>query len=438
MRILFTTWAWPTHYYPMVPLAWALRAAGHDVRMTSQPAALAAMRASGLPATAIGTDVDVGATFRTASEQVRRGERQPDPFAAGPPPGRGDRFTDRLAGLVDTPALAESYALLRELEEEAIQLHRALWLTSPSPRPWRLSLYGEVAEAMVGDLLAFARSWRPDLIVYDALTFAGPLAAKLLDIPAVRSLFGPDVTYFINAKSIAAVLDRLGLDEVDLLGAATVDPCPASLQYCDALAPARRIRTRYVPYGGLAEVAPWLTEPPARPRICLTWGTSIHRLLGDRAFVSSEVLLGAAKLADERGAELVLAITAGQRRLLPDLLPANVRVVESVPLDALLPTCQALIHQGGAGTMLTGLRHGLPQLVLTQLFDEAANAFQLVAAGAGQTRHARLTSAELLAAGRDLLDDPAYRLAAQALRQEILDLPAPAEVVDKLVELSTA
>jgi UDP:flavonoid glycosyltransferase YjiC (YdhE family) len=59
MRVLFTTFAWPSHYYPMVPLAWALRLAGHEVRMTSQPELLPTMRASGLPVTPVGTDVDL-------------------------------------------------------------------------------------------------------------------------------------------------------------------------------------------------------------------------------------------------------------------------------------------------------------------------------------------------------------------------------------------
>jgi len=38
MRVLFTSWAWPTHLYAMVPLARACRAAGHDVVVASPPA----------------------------------------------------------------------------------------------------------------------------------------------------------------------------------------------------------------------------------------------------------------------------------------------------------------------------------------------------------------------------------------------------------------
>ena len=33
MRVLFAVSAWPGHYFPLVPLGWALRAAGHEVRV---------------------------------------------------------------------------------------------------------------------------------------------------------------------------------------------------------------------------------------------------------------------------------------------------------------------------------------------------------------------------------------------------------------------
>ena len=291
---------------------------------------------------------------------------------------------------------------------------------------------------MVDDLLALARSWRPDLVVYDPLTHAGPLVAKLLGVPAVRSLFGPDVTYFINgageALGLGPLLQRFGLDHLDLLGAASVDPCPPSLQYPATVAPTRRIHTRYIPYNGIAEVPAHLPSND-RTRICLTWGTSVARLLGDHAFLPGEVVLGAAKLAQERDADLVLAITANQRHLLPDL-PPHVKVHENVPLHALLPTCHALIHQGGAGTLLTGLLNGLPQIILTQLVDQTANAIQLVHTGAGLNLPAtNLTATDLLTAGHDLLDNPTYRQAAQHLQHEITTQPTPTHIIDTLREL---
>jgi len=425
MRVLFTTWAWPSHYFPMVPVAWALRAAGHEVRMASQPDLLPTMRASGLPVTAIGRDVDVAAVYRTAADYLRNTE------PGEPGPGRRDRVSNYLADSV-TADMEAGYQTLRGFEDEAMSMFRAIWAQRTALQPDRLSLYGEVADAIVDELLRLARSWKADLIVYDPLTYAGPLVAKLLGIPAVRNLFGPDVTYFIKVTGWNALLERYEVSELDLLGAATIDPCPSALQFPDSVAPTRRLRTQYVPYNGIAEVPSWLPDQPGRKRICLTWGTSIHRLLGDQAFLPAEVLNGCAKLAEERDAELVVAITANQRHLLPPV-PPNVRVLESVPLNSLLPTCDAMIHQGGAGTMLTGLRHGLPQIVLPQLFDEAANAFQIMATGAGQMHAAvGLSAADILAAGHELLDNPGYRAGAHKLRDEIHALPTPAAIVRDL------
>ena len=315
--------------------------------MTSQPDLLPTMRDSGLPSTVVGRDLDIAAVYREATDQVRRIGPNPRQ-GAGAPSGKAERISERLAGDPRITALP-GYRIVRELEDETISIFQAIfrarWTRNPLVKPSALSLHGEIAEAMVDDLLTLGRSWRPDLIVYDPLTHAGPIAAKLLGIPAVRNLFGPDVMYFHTANGLTPLLDRLGLadGDVDVLGAATVDPTPPGLQFPDDVVPANRIRTRYVPYPGLAEVPADLASWPARSRICLTWGTSIHRLLGEQAFLPREVLHGAAKLADEHSAELVLAITASQRGMLPDI-PDGVRVVESVPLEALLATCTALIH----------------------------------------------------------------------------------------------
>src|SRR5262249_30229195 len=64
MKALFPTWAWPSHFFPMVPLAWALRAAGHEVRVASGPELAGTIRASGLPAVSVGTPVDFAGEFR--------------------------------------------------------------------------------------------------------------------------------------------------------------------------------------------------------------------------------------------------------------------------------------------------------------------------------------------------------------------------------------
>src|SRR5690242_10742234 len=64
MRVLFTSWAWRSHYFPSVPLGWAFAAAGHEVRMASQPSLERTIVESGLPAVVVGRDPDLRATVR--------------------------------------------------------------------------------------------------------------------------------------------------------------------------------------------------------------------------------------------------------------------------------------------------------------------------------------------------------------------------------------
>lgn len=444
MRTLFTTWAWPSHYLPMVPLAWALRTAGHEVLMTSQPSLVPAMLSSGLPVTAVGRDLDFGEVHLSAVRELRAAA----PAAkTGQPPRRRGRVSDLLLAAEPDPRVRDriqALIALRDAETDAAPLYRIIRAGRAGNGAAALHrlIFAEIADTMVEGLAELAETWKPDLIVYDPLTYAGPIVAAQLGIPAVRNMFGPDVTYFADAGASAGItplLDRLGVGSVKLLGAATVDQCPPSMQFPDAMVPTRRIRHRYVPYSGMTEVPRWVNETPERPRICVTWGTSMVQLSGDEAFLPEAVFLGAAKLAEDRGAELVLAIKADQRKLLPTPLPDHVRVAESVPLQALLPTCQALVHQGGAGTTLTALSHGLPQLVFTHIPDQAANAHTLVASGAGRTLHiGDLDPDTVLNQGHELLDDPIYTIAALRVQQEMREQPTPAEIIPQLRDIVMA
>src|SRR2546430_4086138 len=73
MRVLFVPWGQTTHWFHMVPLAWAFRAAGHEVRIVAQPGVVAAVAASGLTATHVDRDYDLVATrTREADQGIRQ------------------------------------------------------------------------------------------------------------------------------------------------------------------------------------------------------------------------------------------------------------------------------------------------------------------------------------------------------------------------------
>lgn len=371
--MLFTTWAWPSHYFPLVPLALALREAGHEVRVASPPALRDVIDASGLPAVEVGADVDIPSMARAGAEQGQPWQRGPYPF----------------------------------------------------------DQYLAVAEAMVDDVIAVARAWRPDLLVHEPTAYAGPLAAGVVGIPTVRHLWGPDFTLAarkVEPAVLAPLCRRIGLNEVETLGALTVDPCPPSLQIPGGYV---RRRMRFVPYNGAGTAPRWLRTPAARPRVCATWGTTLARLAGYPHLVAA-----ALAALDGMDVELVAAVTPHDREFLGGL-PSRVRVVESLPLHLLLPTCSVLIHPGGPGTMLTAIAAGVPQFVLPCLPEQPFYAHRLVANGAGLALPPAKFSAEgaRLRVG-ELLGRPAYREAADRLRREMADQPTQGEVVAALAELA--
>jgi UDP:flavonoid glycosyltransferase YjiC (YdhE family) len=97
------------------------------------------------------------------------------------------------------------------------------------------------------------------------------------------------------------------------------------------------------------------------------------------------------------------------------------------------------VHHGGSGTMLGALSSGVPQLVLPQGADQFINAAALAASGAGHGLDAATQAPGAVgAAVADLLGPGPARAAAERLRDEIGEMPSPAEVVPALEAIAEA
>ncbi|MBY0588436.1 glycosyltransferase [bacterium] len=70
-----------------------------------------------------------------------------------------------------------------------------------------------------------------------------------------------------------------------------------------------------------------------------------------------------------------------QQDLLPSPLPSFVAVHPFAPLDLLLPRCEAIVHQGGIGTIAQSIRAGLPQVTTPVAYDQPDNAYRLAKLG---------------------------------------------------------
>lgn len=382
MRTLFVTWGWRSHFYPLVPLAWAIRAAGHEVAVATHPRLVPDVASTGLAVTAVGSDIDFLKAF---GDDIGR--------VAEPGEQRGDRVK---------PEISADGGIVRH------------------------------AEAMVDDLVTFGRQWQPDIVVYDSFNIAAPLLAQLLGVPAIRHLWGPDFTELISVDEGAVtgpLAKRFGGDSVRLAGDLTIDPCPPAMQLPST---SRRQPIRFVPYNGTALMPEWLRVEPERPRICFTWGTLFDQ-------VSGQHLTSAATVADaaaELDVELVISVTTAQRGGFT-AGSAHVRIAEEpVALHLLLPTCSAIVHQGGAGTTMTAMACGVRQLVIPQITDQLFNAGRLAATGAGRVLLGEDTSATRVRTElATLLADETAEEAAAQLRRDNDDRPTPAAVASVLERL---
>ena len=182
---------------------------------------------------------------------------------------------------------------------------------------------------------------------------------------------------------------------------------------------------------GAAAAPDWVLDRPDRRRVCVTWGTSTAALAGDEAFVLPRVVEALAGL----DLEVVLAISPADRAKL-GTLPANARVAENVPLHLFMPTCDAIVNQGGTSSLLTAACHGLPQVMMPQTADNPFNAANFAAGGASITLDpAEAGTEEIGSAVTRVLTETAYRAAAEKIRDEIAAMPPPSAVVRTLEQL---
>ncbi|GII90679.1 activator-dependent family glycosyltransferase [Sinosporangium siamense] len=414
MRVVFATHAEWTHFSGMVPLAWALHNAGHEVRVASQPAMTGHVTRAGLTSVPVGGNHNLGMLLKFADTL--------DPDA--PPPFD---FTE------DRPEKLTWDYLTAGFGDEVV------------PWWWRV-----INDPMIGELTEFCRQWRPDLVIWEPITFAGPIAAKACGAAHVRFVWSADLFGAMRGRYVQ-VRDRqppdaredalarwIGLrgekyagvefSEDMTTGQATIDYTPPSLRLDVDL---DYVPLRFTPYTGRSVVPDWLRAPPERPRVCLTLGTSAvgHH---DAFKVSVQDVLTS---LGELDVEVVATLPRSQAERLTGV-PPNTTIADFVPLNVLLPTCSAVINHGGPGTVFTALTYGVPQLVLPSVFDELILARRLAEHGAGLTIAPDAAKGTLIADHvRRLLNEPSLRAGAARIRGEMLAMPSPAALVPTLERL---
>lgn len=376
MRVLITTTPFLSHLWDVVPLGWALRSAGHDVRVAALPNITEDIVATSL------TAMPVGPMFDTTLVPDWSGQEGTlAPFAS---------VTARMAGLL-------AHGLSDTLDR-----------------------------------------FPPDLVVHEPLDLAGAMIAQRMGVPAVHVSCGPPYApraVQALAKAAASVRRRRGWPTEVPPPSLVVDICPPSYQDPDRRLAAPHQPMRFVPYNGPGAVPDWLREPAERPRVCVTMGTGaagyplLSRIAGALAAADVEVVVPARPDIAPQVAAAVPTARVVPWLPLKLLLAAGCDLVvhhggPGTALTALsygVPQLTVHVHDHPAAG------------------EHYINSRLLKACGAAIGLNGRtMTDDEVSDAVKALMSEPGYRASAAALAEEIRAMPSPAAVVSVLERLVEA
>lgn len=380
-KVLLTSPAGLGHIHPMVPLARAMVARGHEILWAVPADGVDHVERTGIRAVA------VAPAGLTSVADVR--ERYPE-LDALPPLEVGDVMFGKLFGAMTAPH-------------------------------------------MLAGLAPVAREWRPDLVVADAAEFAGHIMAAELGVPSVTKGFGPllpERRVAAAGAEVAPLWRSRGLEPPPFGGAYEalyLDIYPPGLQPATAAHVPRRQLLRPVTDDGALETSSALPLPDGRPDAPLVYVT-MGTVFNDPQPLC--VVVAALRDLDVRG-----LVTVGPRAdpAVVGAQPAHVRVEQYVPQTRVLPHCDVVVSHAGSGTVLAALALGLPQVCLPQGADQFLNAAAISSAGVGISFAPGERNADAVReAIVRVLDDASFRDAAGRVRSSIAAMPSPDDVAGDL------
>jgi UDP:flavonoid glycosyltransferase YjiC (YdhE family) len=431
MRVAFALWPASAHLYPFVPLAWALRAAGHDVVFTSHPSLGPVVAASGLPFIAMCDEADM--------------PEPAGPTAAYPEARR------------EVARITEALRIPKEHEVEWGTVSQAFL-----PSIWDFTPFqADPAEPMpaMDSLVNLFKEWRPDLVIWDPCMPGAAVAARAVGAAQCRQS-GTDYNgWFIElyeelsarpgapevpnpfAETLRGMAERYGvpLDRETLFGQWTIDVVPPGMNFP---VNTRRLPMRLVSHTAQSPAPPWLYPLPKRPRVALSLGMSVRKYVPASDWTYVRMLLDALG-----GLDIEVIATLDEAQLAQvGTVPENVRTVDFIPLDTLIPTCQLLIHHGGIVIDFLETHHedpnagdGSKEISFPRYKLAPVTGGYVTGFGAGSVLDlSRPSIEEIRRSVTAALTDPAYLDGARRLRQDLMTAPSPNDLVATLESLAAA
>ncbi|MDB5448744.1 MAG: hypothetical protein JWQ97_4061 [Phenylobacterium sp.] len=419
LDLLFATWAGGGNVPPVLTVAEKMIARGHAVRIMSDACDRADCEAVGarfVPWTRAPSRPD-----RTrASDPLRDWEAASPPEAigrlidnilAGPSLGYAQDLREELARapadlVVSSDMLLGVLAACERLEQPAVALAANICLFPlPGAPPF-------------GGGLAPARTEAERAVL--AQVRAG--VCQLLDsgLPALNA-----AREALGLKPLAHLADQLDAARALLLATSEAFDFPWEQ---------RPAQVRYVgpqisdPPGATAWRSPWPADD-ARPLVLVGFSTTFQ----DHAAVLQRVLDGLAALP------VRVLLTTGEAIDPAELsAPSNAAVMRWAPHVAVMRRAVLVVTHGGHGTVIRALAQGLPSLILPHGRDQDDNARRVSERGAGLSLPASASAAEIAVAARRLLDEPAFRAAAERLGAAVRAEAQGSPIVEILEQVACA
>lgn len=197
-----------------------------------------------------------------------------------------------------------------------------------------------------------AMAFQPDLLIAEGADEVGPLVAAQLGVPWARHSLGVSLPLTF-ATAIEAAARQLG--EARGLHRSTriayLDICPVALQAEDWEPPCDRIAVRPYAFDRPIDWTPPVFGAPEKPIVLVTLGTLL-----DDAPLLSNMLQG----LTAANVNVLVTSMPGRAAPLPPQSHGWAHDIGFVPLGRVLPLVDAVVCAGGMGTILAVLAMGLP------------------------------------------------------------------------------
>ncbi|MEV4497267.1 glycosyltransferase [Micromonospora arborensis] len=295
---------------------------------------------------------------------------------------------------------------------------------------------GSPAISAARDLVAAADQWRPDLIVRSWVEFGGYLAAETLGIPhlSLGISGGPAALFAPQRLALALAPHRAALGLAPDPSGGTlyryrhVALMPPEYDRDVAAIPNTVHHRHDSPFQPGDRLPSQLVAAidDGRPLVYVSFGTLAPLLIGeDQNRITSLLRSVLAALAELSCVAVVASLNKSHDMELFGRQPDHVHLVGDLAPPLLLERCDLFVTHGGFNSVRESLARAVPMVAVPLIAEQAYNASNCAARGLAVAVSPReATGQTILAACERVLGDPTYRERARAQRAAIESLPS--------------